>query len=248
MQATSSSVEVPAQTIDKLRGISTATISTILFKKGYRNPYVQGVLPLAKGKRMVGPAFTLRYIPAREDLDVVEAFRDPGHPQRVAVETVPPGAVLVMDCRQDSSAASGGSILFTRLSVRGCEGVVTDAGVRDADEIAKLSMPTFCTKPSAPTNLTKHHAIDINVPVGCGGAAVYPGDIMVGDGDGVVVIPAHLAEFVAQEGVEMERFEDFALEQVRSGKPVIGTYPPNEETKAAYERSRNQLESVLAQD
>ncbi len=221
---------------EALKQVSTATIATLLFKKGLRGQYIQGVRRLAPGPRMVGPAFTLRYIPAREDVDVVEAFRDPQHPQRLAVETIPPGFVLVMDCRQDASAASAGSILATRLAVRGCAGVVSDAGVRDAETIAQLDMPCFCAGASAPTNLTKHHAVDLNTPVGCGGVAVYPGDILVGDNDGVIVVPAYLAEWVASEGLGMEAFEDFAMDEVRAGHPVIGTYPANAETLERYER------------
>jgi regulator of RNase E activity RraA len=212
-------------TIDALRGISTATIATLLYKRGFRNAYVQGVAPLGAGPRMVGPAFTLRYIAAREDTDPLTAFRDPAHPQRVAIETCPEGHVLVMDCRQDASAASAGSILLTRLEMRGGAGVVTDGGVRDAAGAGALDMPVFAAKASAPTNLTKHHAVDLDVPVSCGGVPVYPGDVVVGDADGVMVIPAHLAPEIAEEGAPMELYEEFALERVRDGAPIIGLYP-----------------------
>lgn len=229
-------IPLDPQTIPRLRLASTASVATQLYKRGYRACYVQGVAPLAPGRVMVGPAFTLRYIPAREDTDPIEAFREPDHPQRVAVETCPEGHVLVMDCRCDASAASAGSILLTRLEVRGAEGVVTDGGVRDAAGAAALSMPVFAAKPSAPTNLTKHHAIDIDVPVGCGGAAVYPGDIMLGDGDGVMAIPRHLADEIAAEIVAMEEYEAFVLEEVRAGRPVIGLYPLTDaENRARFE-------------
>jgi regulator of RNase E activity RraA len=207
-----------------------------LHKRGLRNQYVHGARLLGTAeKRMAGPAYTLRYIPAREDLDVVEAFRDPKHAQRLAVDSVPAGHVLVMDCRRDATAASGGSILFTRLEVRGCEGVVSDAGVRDSAAIADLTIPVFCAGAIAPTNLARHHAVDVNVPIGCGGAPVFPGDIMVGDSDGVMVIPSEIAAEVAAEVAPMEAFEDFALAEVRSGRPVIGTYPPDADTQARYE-------------
>ena len=180
------------------RPTSTATITTLLYKRGYHNAFVQGVAPLGYGKRpLIGPAYTLRYSPARPDTDPIEAFREPDHPQRLAVEECPAGAVLVMDCRQDASAASAGSILLTRLQVRGAAGVVTDGGIRDAAGAAALDMPVFAAKPSAPTNLTKHHAVDIGLPIACGGVAVYPGDIVLGDG--VMVIPRHLADAVAEE-------------------------------------------------
>lgn len=222
-------IPLKPETLSKLQGVSTATIATLLYKKGYQNCFVQGVVPLGKDKaRMVGPAFTLRYIVAREDTDPIQAFREPEHPQRVAIETCPEGSVLVMDCRQDASAASAGSILLTRLQVRGGEGVVSDGGIRDATGAGALTMPVFAAKPSAPTNLTKHHAVDIDVPVSCGGAAVYPGDIMVGDGDGVMVIPRHLADEIADEAAPMELFEDFVLEEVLNGTPIIGLYPPTD--------------------
>lgn len=219
-----------------LEKISTATIATLLLKKGLRAQYIQGVYPLSKdSKKLIGPAFTLRYIPAREDISTVQSFANPKHPQRLAVEEVPEGYVLVMDCRQDSSAASLGSIIATRLMVRKCAGVVTDAGVRDAVEISKFDLPVFAACASAPTNLSKHQAIDMNLPIGCGGAPVYPGDIIVGDTDGVMVIPLNLVDEVIEEGLKMEDFEVFATAEVRAGRPIIGTYPPNEETRQRYE-------------
>lgn len=224
------------ETKTTLERTSTASLATMLFKRGLRNQFIQGVHRLGgRRPRMVGPAFTLRYIPAREDLNPIEVFRDPNHPQRRAVEEVPTGHILIMDCRQDASAASAGSILLTRLQVRGCGGVVTDGGLRDADEISDLTIPAFCARPSAPTNLTKHQAVDINVPIGCGGVAVFPGDIAVGDGDGVVIIPAHLAEEIAAEARGMEAYEAWVVEQVKAGASIIGLYPMNEETRARYE-------------
>ncbi len=222
-----------------LLATSTASIATMLFKRGLRNQFIQNVGRLGgRRRRMVGPVFTLRYIPAREDLNLLAVFRDPGHPQRRAVEEVPMGHVLVMDCRGDATAASAGSILVTRLQVRGCAGVVTDGGLRDADEIADLDIPAFCSRPSAPTNLTRHQALDINVPIGCGGVAVFPGDIAVGDGDGVIIIPAHLADELATEAKGMEAYETWVVDQVRSGASIIGLYPMNEETRARYEAER----------
>lgn len=184
---------------------------------------------------MVGPVFTLRYIPAREDLNPVEVFHDPGHPQRRAVEEIPEDHVLVMDCRRDATAASAGSILVTRLQVRGCAGVVTDGGLRDSDEIAALEIPSFCARPSAPTNLTRHQALDLNVPIGCGGVAVFPGDIAVGDGDGVIIIPAELVDEVAAEAESMESYEAWVVDQVKAGASIIGLYPMNDDTRARYE-------------
>ena len=222
-------IAVHPETLTRLSQASTATVATLLFKRGYHNAYVQGVAPLAAGKRtLVGPAYTLRYIPARPDTDPIVAFRELDHPQRVAIEECPEGAVLVMDCRGDASAASAGSILLTRLQVRGAAGVVTDGGIRDAAGAAVLEMPVFAAKPSAPTNLTKHHAVDIGRPIACGGVAVYPGDIVLGDGDGVMIIPRHLADEIAEESVEMELFEAFVLEEVNRGVPIRGLYPPTD--------------------
>ncbi|MEO7937995.1 MAG: ribonuclease activity regulator RraA, partial [Burkholderiaceae bacterium] len=154
-------VLLSAAALGALRTTSTATITTLLFKRGLRNAFIQDVRMLGSGSaQMVGPAYTLRYIPAREDLDHLGVFLDHGHPQRKAVEEIPPGHVLVMDCRGDASAASAGSILLTRMMVRGVAGVVTDGGLRDSHEIAALAIPSYCKAPSAPTNLIKHHAVD----------------------------------------------------------------------------------------
>jgi regulator of RNase E activity RraA len=214
----------------KLATVSTATLCTALFKRGLRNQFIQDVRPLkAKGKVMVGEAFTLRYIPAREDLNPLSVFQDRAHPQRKAVEECPPGAVFVIDSRKDPRAASAGSILVSRLMVRGVAGVVTDGGFRDSPEIAELDIPAYHNRPSAPTNLTHHQALDINVPIGCGDVAVFPGDVVVGDGEGVIVIPAHLADEIADEAVEMTAFEDFVTEQVLGGRSILGLYPPTEE-------------------
>jgi regulator of RNase E activity RraA len=134
-----------------------------------------------------------------------------------------------MDSRKEARAASAGSILVTRLMVRGVAGVVTDGGFRDSAEIAQLAIPAYHQRPSAPTNLTLHQAIDVNVPIGCGDAPVFPGDVIVGDADGVVVLPAHLAAEIAEEAVGMTAFEDFVTEQVLAGRSIIGLYPPTQE-------------------
>jgi regulator of RNase E activity RraA len=222
--------QVRPETIESLKTVSTATLATCLFKRGLRNQQIQDVHPLNPGGLpMVGPAFTLRYMPAREDLNPITAFQDPAHPQRKAVEECPPGAVFVIDSRKDPRAASAGSILVSRLMVRGVAGVVTDGGFRDAYEIARLAMPAYHNRPSPPTNLTLHQAIDINVPIGCGDAPVFPGDIVVGDPDGVLVLPAHLADDIAAEAVGMTAFEDFVTEEVMKGRSIIGLYPATQE-------------------
>jgi regulator of RNase E activity RraA len=220
------------ETRDKLKSISTATVATALFKRGFRNQFIQDVHPLSPVQPvLVGEAFTLRYMPAREDLNQLAVFRDRGHPQRKAIEDCPPGAVMVMDSRKDARAASAGSILVTRLMKRGVAGVVTDGGFRDSAEIARLGFPAYHHRPSAPTNLTLHQAIDINVPIGCGDAPVFPGDVILGDSDGVIVIPANIADEIAEEAYEMTAFEDFVTEQVTGGMGIYGLYPAtNEQT------------------
>jgi len=219
------------ETRAKLKTVSTATLATALYKRGLRNQFIQDVYPLKVRKEtMVGEAFTLRYIPAREDLNPLTVFRDRQHPQRQAVEQCPPGAVLVMDSRKNPRAASAGSILVTRLMVRGAAGVVTDGGFRDAAEIAALDMPSYHCRPSAPTNLTLHQALDINVPIGCGDVAVWPGDVVVGDADGVIIVPAAIADEIAAEAVEMTAFEDFVTERVQGGQSILGLYPPTDES------------------
>jgi regulator of RNase E activity RraA len=217
----------------KLKTVSVATLTTALFKRGLRHQFIQDVHPLnpASGN-MVGEAYTLRYIPAREDLNPITVFRDREHPQRKAVEECPPGAVMVIDSRKDARAASAGSILVTRLMIRGAAGVVTDGGFRDSQEIARLAIPAYHHRPASPTNLTLHQALDINVPIGCGDAPVFPGDVIVGDGEGVVVLPAHLADELADEAVEMTAFEDFVTEEVQKGRSILGLYPPTDERTA----------------
>ena len=218
------------ETREKLKTVSTATLATALFKRGLRNQMIQDVRPLnPHTSPMVGEAYTLRYIPAREDLNPITVFQNREHPQRKAVEECPEGAVLVIDSRKDARAASAGSILVTRLMKRGVVGIVTDGGFRDSPDIAKLPIPAYHNRPSAPTNLTLHQAIDINVPVGCGDAPVFPGDVIVGDAEGVIVIPAHMADEIAFEAVEMTAFEDFVTEQVMAGRSILGLYPPTEE-------------------
>lgn len=218
---------------DRLLAVSTATLTTVLFKRGYRNTFFQNLRPLnAAASRMVGPAYTLRYIPAREDLDQLKAFDERTHPQRVAVEHCPPGHVLVMDSRGDASAASSGNLLVTRLMRRGCAGVVTDGGFRDSPEIAALDFPAFHQRPSAPTNLIRHHAVDVQLPIACGGVAVYPGDIIVSDAEGVVCIPASEADSVAREAYVQTVYEDWVAERIDAGAGLFGLYPLTDPAQA----------------
>jgi regulator of RNase E activity RraA len=222
-------------TLANLRRVSTATLTTQLFKRGLRNTFIHGVRRISRpGPNLVGPAFTLRNIPSREDLDQLKVFEDPEHPQRKSIETVPAGHVLVVDCRGDTRAASAGGILLARLEVRGAAGFVSDGCVRDTPEIAGMAFPVFCAGGSAPLNLVRHHAADFQRPIGCGGVAVYPGDVIVGDGEGVVVVPARLADEVAADAAEQESLESFVIEEIKAGKALPGVYPPNDATRARY--------------
>ncbi len=222
--------QLKPSTRTKLATVSTATLCTALYKRGLKNQFIQDVRPLNSAlPNMVGEAFTLRYIPAREDLNPITVFQDRDHPQRKAVEQCPAGAVFVIDSRKDARAASAGSILISRLMKRGVAGIVTDGGFRDSPEIARMPFPAYHQRPSAPTNLTLHQALDINVPIGCGDVPVWPGDVVVGDGEGVIVIPAAIADEIADEAVEMTAFEDFVLEKVLEGRSILGLYPPTDE-------------------
>ena len=210
----------------KLKSVSTATVATALFKRGLRIQMIQDVHPLGRrpadhGRRGLHAALHAGARGSQHHRGLQGSL----HPQRKAVEDCPAGSVLVMDSRKDARAASAGAILVTRLMKRGVAGVVTDGGFRDSAEIAKLGIPAYHHRPSAPTNLTLHHAIEINVPIGCGDAPVFPGDVILGDSDGVIVIPAHLADEIANETFEMTAFEDFVTEEVNKGRGIFGLYP-----------------------
>lgn len=214
---------------------SAASISTQLIRRGLRNVAIRGVTPLRPGlPNMVGPAFTLRYVPAREDLDAYGSGGDPNNIQRQAIEVAPSGHVFVVDCRQVSDVAGIGSILGRRLLHRGLTGIVLDGGVRDTMALAQTAIPVYCAGPSVPPNYAGHHAADMNVVVSCGGVAVYPGDIIVGDAEAVVVIPRHLAEEIAADAAEMERRERFLFAQIEAGYSIDGIYPPSEATLERY--------------
>ena len=224
------------ETRDKLMGVSVATLATALFKRGLRNQVIQGVHPVApKGRNMVGPAFTLRYMPARRTATSSPSFATRSIRSASRSKPARRASVLVIDSRKDARAASSGDILITRLMVRGGAGIVTDGGFRDAATIGELAMPAYHTQPSSPTNLTLHEAIEINGPIGCGDAPVFPGDVLVGDDDCVIVLPAHLADELADEAVEMTAYEDFVLDRVKEGETIIGLYPcTKDERRAAF--------------
>ncbi len=224
------------QTYSLFDSASTATIATVLAKRGLWNQFVTGAVPLAPRLRMVGQAFTLRYIPARADKDHNLVFDNSKDPQRLAIEQVGPGDVLVIDARGNENAGTMGNILATRMVARGAVGIVTDGCFRDSPAIAAMEIASYARSAHAATNKTVHHPADIQLPVGCGGVAVYPGDIMVGDAEGVIVVPRDMADEVALEAARQEHREDFILAKIASGSPLLGTYPADDQTLAEYEQ------------
>ena len=225
----------PREALDALAKVSTATVSTQLLKRGLRTHCVRDVRPVnAARASFAAPAFTLRYIPAREDRAVPEIWRDREYPQRKAIETVPPGWALAVDALGDRRAGSMGDILVLRLQKRGVAALVTDGALRDTPELAKMDFPAFCAGAAAPASIATLFAVDLQCPIACGGAAVFPGDVLVGDAEGVAVVPRELAAEVARDAVEQERLERFVQGRIRAGQSTFGNYPPNEATLAAY--------------
>jgi regulator of RNase E activity RraA len=219
-----------------LRATTTATLTTQLFKRGLRNTFIQGVHRITpEAPMLIGEAYTLRMIPAREDLDHPGMFTGRDHPQRRAIEECPAGAVLVIDCRGKAGGGSLGDILIARLTQRGVAGVVTDGAIRDTPQITPLAWPVYAAGAAAPASFAYHHAVDLQQPVGCGEVPVFPGDVLVGDGEGVVVIPRHLADEVARDAAAQEQVEAWILEEVKAGKGIFGLYPPDDATRERYE-------------
>ena len=201
---------------------------------------MDGVLPLRPDMTMAGQAFTLRYIPMREDLERTGEFDNRTNQQRVAVESVGPGDVLVIDARGDTRAATLGNILATRIMHRGAAGIVTDGAFRDTPAIRAMPFPTYARGQSPNVSNLVHHPLEMNIPIGCGGVAVLPGDVVVGDGEGVIVIPCAIAEEVIHTAREQEQREEFILKRIQGGSSIIGVYPPDENTLRAYEDWKKQ--------
>jgi regulator of RNase E activity RraA len=225
------------ETFDLLRRVTTATLTMQLLKRGLRRVALRGVRPMVAGlPRLVGEAFTVAYIPLREDLAEPAVLARPDYAPRLAIEQAPPGSVLVIDGRGEADIGVVGDILAARLKSRGVAGLVTDAGLRDMDAVAALRWPVYAAGAAAPPSIAGLAGADLQRPIGCGGVAVFPGDVVVGDGDGVVVIPKDMAESVARDGVEQERLERFIQIKVNAGAATPGVYPANEKTMAEYKR------------
>ncbi len=224
-------------TLTTLKQVSTATITMQLLKRGFRSGAINGVQPLSPMKeRLVGEAYTLRYIPMREDLSQAPKAGEGVSPARRAIEEVPAGQVLVIDSHGNRSVGVLGDILAMRLKQRGVAGVVADGMMRDTEPMISVGLPVLCAGRAAPASMTGLIAADVQVPIGCGGTAVFPGDLIVADADGAVVVPRHLADQLARDGLEQERMERFVFRQVRNGQSTLGLYPPDEASREAYRR------------
>jgi regulator of RNase E activity RraA len=222
------------KTLDALEGATTATLTTVLLKKGLRNVWLRGTKPLRPGQpRVVGPAFTLRFVPWREDLATPESWASPTS-TRAAIECMPVGCVAVVDAMGVTDAGIFGDILCERIRVREVAGLVTDGVIRDLAGVLRTNLPVWCKGTAAPSSVTGLTFVGWQMPIACGGVAVFPDDIIVADDDGAVVIPAALRDEVAADAVEQEKLEAWIIDEVRSGLPLPGLYPPNAETKARY--------------
>ena len=224
----------PSSTRDAFLGVGTSTLTGILNRRGLRNTFLQEVWPIRPDMpRLVGLAYTMRFIPAREDKSRTTAA---GPIQQQAMEGCPPGHVLVVDSRGDPRAASAGDIYCGRLKARGCAGIVTDGGLRDTDGIAKTGLVAYHRRPSSPPSGIAHQPIDLNLPIACGGVAVYPGDVIVGDADGVVVIPPDIVDAVAEEALATTLYDEFAEAEVARGRSLVGLFPvAGEDAKRDFE-------------
>ena len=227
-----------SQTSTALASISTATITTVLLKKGLRNVWLRGTRPLQAGQgRLVGRAFTLRFIPAREDLATPASWASP-RSTRAAIEAMPAGCIAVVDAMGITDAGIFGDILCARMQKRGVIALITDGVVRDVAGVIGTGLPVWCSGAAAPPSVAGLTFVNWQEPIGCGGVAVFPDDVIVVDDDGAVVIPAALLAEVVTEAIEQERLESWIMGEVEQGVPLPGLYPPNAETKARYEASK----------
>lgn len=238
MSATRRPIHLSDETKRLLRSVSTATLTSQLLNRGFRNTFIPGLKPTRPTLRMVGYAFTLRYVPTREDIGFEVDYDNSKNVQRLAIEAIEPDDVLVIDARGEVAAASLGHILATRIKARGGVGLVTDGALRDSPAFDGLDLPVYYRAPHATTSSVLHHPVDMGVPIGCGGVLVMPGDVVVGDAEGVVIIPAHLAEEVARDAYEQDVKEEFILEQVQKGADIVDLYPMQEVHRPAFEAWR----------
>jgi regulator of RNase E activity RraA len=231
---------MPNLTLDnreRLKRVSIATISSCLYRQGLKRVTPHGIVPVTPTQpRMVGEAFTIRFVPMREDVGGPDSYGSQGNVHQRAFEECPEGFVLVMDTRGETRGCCGGDLLIGRLKARGCAGIVTDGGFRDTPDVATLDFPAFQQKPAPASSFGVLQAVELNVPVGCSDVAVYPGDVVVGDLEGVVVIPNALANRIAEEAWAQTQYDTFASVEIARGRSVIGLYPPSAESRADFER------------
>ncbi|GAC1334588.1 MAG: ribonuclease activity regulator RraA [Beijerinckiaceae bacterium] len=231
-------MSLDAKIVATLAGVSTATITTILLKKGLRNVWMRGTRPLREGqKRLVGPAFTLRFVPAREDLATPESWASPIS-TRAAIEAMPEGVIAVVDAMGVTDAGIFGDILCARMKKRGVAGLVTDGVVRDVAGVLGTGLPVWCQGVAAPPSVAGLTFVAWQQPIGCGGVAVFPDDVVVVDDDGAVLIPAKFVDELVAAAPEQERMENWIMGEVDKGAGLPGLYPMNAETKARYEGSK----------
>jgi len=225
-----------SETRSHLANVGVSTLTNGLLKRGLRNQYLSGVSPVTVGlPNMVGPAFTLRFIPAREDIDTLVAFQLFNNVQRRAIEECPPGSVLVVDSCGESRSATAGDLMIGRLKVRGCAGIVTDGGFRDLASVMKLNFPAYQRRTCSGASPIGLHSADLEVPIGCANVAVYPGDIVVGDSEGVVVLPAALADELAEEAADATVYEEFAEQKIAENRSIFDIFPPTEQTRLEFD-------------
>ena len=224
---------------ERLKQVSVATISSCLFRRGVRHVTPHGIVPVAVDQpRTVGEAFTLRFVPMREDIEAQPPANPAGAVHQRAFDECPAGFVLVMDARGETRGCCCGDLLIGRLHARGCAGVVTDGGFRDTPAIAQLNFPAFQQRPAPAPSFGALRAVETNVPIGCSDVAVYPGDVVVGDSEGIVVIPGALANDIAEEAWSQSQYDTFAAEEIAAGRAVVGLYPATAESRNEFERWR----------
>ncbi len=218
---------------EQLSQISTATLTSVLIQRGIRRSFMLDVFPLVPHLRLAGTAFTLRYIPSRQDL-TDRRYDNETNVQRIAMESIGADQVLVIDARGITDVGTMGDILATRIQQRGAAGIVTDGGLRDTPDLSEMGFPVFLGGAAAPPSHLMHHPVDINRPIGCGGVAVMPGDLVVGDGEGVVVVPQQMAAAVIAEAWEQEALEAWVVTQIQAGQSIKGLYPPDDTAMARF--------------
>jgi len=231
-------MSIDSRIVETLSKVTTATITTILLKKGLRNVWLRGAKPLqADQPRRIGRAFTMRFVPMREDLATPESWSSPKS-SRAAIEAMPEGCIAVVDAMGVTDAGIFGDILCARMAKKGVAALVTDGVVRDVAGVREAGLPVWCRGVAAPPSVAGLTFVNWQEPIGCGGVAVFPDDIMVCDGDGAVVIPAALVDHVLDFAPEQEQLEAWIMQEVEKGTPLPGLYPANAETKARYEASK----------